>query len=252
MAQKELKEELRQISARYYAQPLRDAGFQNDRDDLLNWYKVYNGVICHFHILLSFPSRMLPIVFGWWFHPTYIPATLGLPLAWPQFDEPLLLYLNEKVLQSNLVEPGAEIPLPNLPQRGAEYLCDVFFPQVEAMQSREVVYSHVRNQILSRWEAKNRKFPLSNAITPEYADQALMLHDTELIPHCMESVEELMIARRNRKPCYPMLIWRSAEYLEAQWKALRGIEVEQYMELMKERKEKFLKKYKLQDKDFDL
>ena len=68
----------------------------------------------------------------------------------------------------------------------------------------------------------------------------------------MDSVEKLMIASRNRKPCYPMLIWRSAEYLEAQWKALQGIEVEQYMELMKERKEKFLKKYKLQDKDFDL
>ncbi len=81
MAQKEQKEELRQISERFYAQPLRDAGFQNYRDDLLNWYKVYNGVICHYHVMLTDPYRMSDICFEWWFHPTYIAATINMPLA---------------------------------------------------------------------------------------------------------------------------------------------------------------------------
>ena len=252
MSQKTLKEELRQISECYYAQPLRDAGFVNYRDDLLNWYRTYNGVICHFHILLSFPYRLSSISFGWWFHPTYIPATLCLPLAWPQFDEPLFLYVTEQILPSNFVKPGADIPLPNLPLRGAEYLYDVFFPQVEEMQTREVVYSRLRSREISLWEAKDRRYPLSNAITPDFADQSLMMHDVELFPHCIESVEKLIIACQNCTPYYPALIWRSAGYLEAQLKALQGIEVEQYTELMKERKESFLKKYKLQDNDFEL
>ena len=253
MAQKELKEELRQISARYYAQPLRDAGFVNYRDDLRNWYKIYNGVICHFHILLSFPRRMESIEFVWWFHPTCISATLDLPLAWTQFDDPLDRYATQFYLSSNLVECGSEIHVPNLPQRGAEHLYEAFFPQVESLQTREKVYENLRSRVLSLWEYENRRFPLFFYVTSDFADQALMMHDTEMFPYCVQALEEREIPNGIRERLSETsLVWRRTELLEAQLKALKGIEVERYMELLKERKEKFLKKYKLQDKDYDL
>lgn len=252
MSTNSLKEELRSISKCYYALPLLNAGFVNYRDDLLNWYKIYNGVICHFHILLSFPRRMLPIFFVWWFHPTYVPASLNLPLAWTQFDEPLQLYVTLKGSLGCAPLPGGEIPVPKLPKHGAEFIYEELFPQMEALQTREAVYENLRNRVISNWKNESCKYPLSNALTPDFADQALMMRDTELIPHCMESVEKLMIARQNCKPCYPALIWRSAELLEAQWKALQGTEVEQYLALLKERKAMFLKKYKMHDNVFEL
>ncbi len=225
----------------------------NYRDDLRNWYKIYNGVISHIHILLTFPRRMESIEFAWWFHPTYIPATLNLPLAWTQFDDPLGHYATQFYLPSNLVECAAEIRVPNLPLRGAEYLYDVFFPQVEEMQTRELVYTRLRNREISLWEAEDHRYPLSNAITPDFADQALMMHDTEMLPYCVQALEEREIPNVVRERLSETsLVWRRTELLEAQRKALQGIEVEQYMELLKERKEKFLKKYKLQDMDYDL
>ena len=51
MKDSEIKAELRYYSERYYANPLAEAGFLNYRNDLLNWYQIYNGVICHFHIV---------------------------------------------------------------------------------------------------------------------------------------------------------------------------------------------------------
>lgn len=253
MAQKELKEELRQISARYYAQPLRDAGFQNYRDDLLNWYKIYNGIICHYHVMLTFPYSMSGICFEWWFHPTYIAATINMPLASTQFDEPLQRYLSLAGSMGAAPLPGGEILVPKLPKRGAEYIYEELLPQVVKMQTREAVYENLRNLVVSRWKHTNCEYPLSAEITSDFADQALMMHDTEMFPHCVQALEKREIPNVIReKLSKTSMIWRSTELLEAQLKALKGIEVEAYMELLKERKEKFLKKYKLQDKDFDL
>ena len=47
------------------------------------------------------------------------------------------------------------------------------------------------------------------------------------------------------------VVYRSPELLEAQLNALKGRDADQYFELMKERKTRFLKRYKLQD-DFEL
>ena len=253
MSQKELKEELQRISERYYAQPLRDAGFLNYRDDLLNWYKINNGVICHFHILLSFPRRMHDFRFIWWSHPTYLPARLDLPLASTQFDDPLQRYEKLIPLLCNLVEPGAEIPVPKLPQRGAERLHEDFFPQMEKLQTREAVYADIRENVMMRWKFYDCKFPLFNYINSDFADQALMMHDTEMFPFCEQALVEREIPNIIReKLSKTSLVWRSTEFLEAQLKALRGIEIERYMELLKERKAKFMKKYKMFDNDFEI
>ena len=47
------------------------------------------------------------------------------------------------------------------------------------------------------------------------------------------------------------VVYRSPELLEAQLNSLKGRDADQYFELMKERKTRFLKRYKLQD-DFEL
>ena len=47
------------------------------------------------------------------------------------------------------------------------------------------------------------------------------------------------------------VVYRSPELLEAQLNSLKGRDADQYFELMKERKARFLKRYKLQD-DFEL
>ena len=47
------------------------------------------------------------------------------------------------------------------------------------------------------------------------------------------------------------VVYRSPELLEAQLNSLKGRDADQYFRLMKERKARFLKRYKLQD-DFEL
>ena len=47
------------------------------------------------------------------------------------------------------------------------------------------------------------------------------------------------------------VVYRSPELLEAQLNSLKGRDADQYFALMKERKARFLKRYKLQD-DFEL
>ena len=81
-----------------------------------------------------------------------------------------------------------------------------------------------------------------------------MMKDTEMFPSCIETIERILPVSRYehmQRLAETTLVWRSTEQLEAQLNALKGIEVERYMELLKERKAKFMKRYKLQD-DFEL
>ena len=259
MNEQEIKEELRYYSERYYAKPLTEAGFLNVRNDLLNWYRICSGVICHFHIVSmnsSFPMLM-PV---WWFHPTYLPAILNPPAAWNRFPSHMQFSEERALFETNTVELGHSMNVPALPRRGAECLEGQLFPQMRRLNTREAVYSARKERIFARWEESNAKrwefpdddTPLYVFITPDFADAALVMHDTEMFPHCIDCLEKNAIPASRRIPAKEdSIVYRGTELLEAQRKALKGCDVDQYFELMKERKAKFLKRYKLQD-DFEL
>lgn len=248
MTEKAIKEELRKYSERCYAQPLEAVGFVSYRDDLLNWYKVYNGMISHFHILVSH-SRLPMMMLVWWFHPTYVPAELKLPVSWPNYCADNEMHVNKLYFHSYTVEPGCGVNIPNLPRLGAERLDENFFPQMEQLQTREAFYKYQRENILAR--AKKPNVSLFNLTTPDFADQALMMQDTEMFEPCIKCIE--IILGRLKNSYKPNDYFSSeAEFLKAQLKALQGEDVERYFELLKERKAGFLKKYKLRDDAFEL
>ena len=248
MTEKAMKEELRGYSERYYAKPLEEAGFLSYRNDLLNWYRISNGVICHFHIL-SAHSRLPMTLFLWWIHPTYVATILNPPVSWTNHDGTMKLYEHRIAFQAHIVEPGGGINIPNLPQRGAERLFDEFFPQIEPLQSREAVYQFWKNDILKR--AKRPQVELSNITSPDFADQVLVMQDSEMFAPCIDYIEAIL-PRANHKYIQASPFSRSPELLKAQLKALQGEDVDQYFVMLKERKDKFLKRYKLQDEAFEL
>ena len=244
MTEKAIKAELRIYSERYYANPLADAGFLNYRNDLLNWYKVNNGVICHFHIL-SLHSRLPMLTFVWLIHPTYVAASLSLPSSYTNYQESMSFYSHRMLFQSHTVELGGGINIPNLPQRGAERLFEEFFPQIEPLQTREAVHKFWKSEIRNR--AKNPMAPLYNLTKPDFADEVLIMKDEEMFSPCIECIK----VRLSRAPFKEPFI-RSPELLKAQLKALQGEGVGQYFELLKERKSNFLKHHKLHDDAFEL
>ena len=245
MKEKDIKEELRIYSERCYAKPLLEAGFSSYRNDLLNWYKIYNGIVCHFHILVGH-SRFPMLMQAWWMHPTYVPAILNLPASWANYQERNELYVTTAYFKSHTVEPGCGINIPRLPQLGAERLYEELFPQIERLQSREALYAFRRENIIFRWDKRDRSFPLSNITDPDFADEALMAGDSEMFTPCVEHIEA-MLPRAHLKYMQQSPFSRSPEMLQAQLNALKGIEVDHYMELLKERKKTFMKRYKLQD-----
>lgn len=244
MTDKMLKDELRIYSERYYAKHLEEAGFLNYRKDLLNWYRISNGVICHFHIL-SAHSRLPMLMFVWLIHPTYVATNLNFPASYNRYDDPMLFYAHKIGFQSHLVEPGGGINVPNLPQRGAERLFEEFFPMVEPLQTRESVHKFWKEEILT--QSKNPRTSLFNLTKPDFADEALMMQDSEMYAPCIENIK-VRLARKQ----FSHLFSRSPELLKAQLKALQGENVDQYLSMLKERKASFLKRYKLQDDAFDL
>lgn len=251
MKEREIKEELRYYSAQYYAKSLTIAGFVNYRNDLLNWYKFYNGVICHFHIACFDPVFTM-LLLAWWIQPSYLPAILNPPVLWKRFDEYMRFSQERWLCMENTVEPGHFLNVPMLPRRGAERLEEELLPQIRQLNTREAVYYAKRDSITSEWETLAPDTPRYNLVTPEFADAALIMNDTEMFPYCIERLEKLAIPSSRRFPPRDgSIVDRSTELLEAQLKALNGVEIERYFELMKMRKARFLKRYQLQD-DYEL
>ena len=115
---------------------------------------------------------------------------------------------------------------------------------MEQLQTRESLYESRRKRIFSWLE--NPVFQVYYATTPDFADEALMMGDTEMFADCIKHLEAL-IPRASILYPHESAFKRSPELLQAQLNALRGIEVEQYFALLKERKQLFLKRYKVQD-----
>ena len=248
MMEKSIKEELRAYSERYCAKELKEAGFTNYRDDLINWYKVYNGIISHFH-LVSYSSRLPSMMMVWRIHPTYVPAALNVPAVWMRFQDSELWSFD--ATQIHLAPKSFAIfggmNLPEQPNTATERLVNEFLPQIERLNTREELYAFRRNEKISR--STNKNIPIANIATPDFADEALMMKDSIMYHPCIEYIEGTI--RLENKNSYQTGFSRSPELLKAQMNALKGIEVEKYMELMKERKQAFMKRYKLQD-DFEL
>ena len=190
---------------------------------------------------------------------TFLPAIINSPVARNQFDENMEFSAYSSRFFVHTVDPGHYLNVPKLPQRGAELLEEQLFPQLQRLNTREAVYAARREHVFSQWDENDEREPDFRApryvyVTPEFADVALVMNDVEMFPYCIERLDNLAIPARRRFPLNPAkasIVDRSMEMLEAQRKALNGIEVEQYFEMMKERKARFFKKYKLQD-DFSL
>ena len=124
------------------------------------------------------------------------------------------------------------------------------FPALEQLTTREAVYHQLKQRIFTWWEERTSEYPFANLTTPDFADEALIMNDTEMFPSCIEQVERSIEISR-----YPHMIrnaektvaGRSTELLEAQLNALKGIDVARYLELLKIRKTRFFTRYKLQD-----
>lgn len=256
MKEKEIKEELRLYSERCYVNPLTEAGFVSYRNDLLNWYKIYNGIICHFHILVGH-SRFPMLMLVWFMHPTYLPAPLNMPVAWANFHNDWIQYCSEVHFGTHIVEPGRGINIPKHPQLGAEVIFKQLVPQMERLQTREALYNFRREGIISIWKKIPPQVPRYNATSPDFADEALMMHDKEMFPFCIDRLETLALpsARRSvdtQNKTASDVTFRSLELFEAQLKALKGEDTEQYYEMLKVRKAMFMKKFKLIDNDYEL
>ena len=250
MTEKAIKEKLCQYSERFYAKPLKEAGFTSYRNDMLNWYKVYNGIICHFHIV-SLLSQIPSLMLVWRFHPTYVPATLNIPAVWTNFRESggWSFYTTEVHFQPATIVVGGQGCLPDFSTAGIEKLNKELFVQMENLQTREELYIFRRKEIISR--CNDRKIPLSSITTPDFADEALIMKDKEMFAPCIKYIETI-IPRAHHKSMQQSAFGRSPDLLKAQLGALRGEAVAQYFELLKERKAQFLKRYKLQDTEFEL
>ena len=249
MKENKIKEELQLYSNQYCVNPLSNVGFTNYRDDLLNWYKIYNGIICHFH-LVSYTSQIPTLMMVWRIHPTYVPATLNVPAVWLKFKESGFwsFFASQVHLAPNSFVIGGGMNLPDQPQIATDRLVNEFFPQMERLQTREELYIFRRKEILSK--ATDPRISLANLTKPDFADEALIMKDSELFPACIECIE-VEISRSSNKHIQSSFS-RSPELLKAQLGALHGVNVEQYLEMMKERKNKFLKSYNLQDNVFEL
>lgn len=248
MTEKSIKEELRAYSERYCANELVKKGFTSYRDDLINWYKVYNGIICHVH-LVSLTSQIPTMMMVWRIHPTYISARLNIPAVWMRLEESDIWFFDPTQVQVHLAPStfviGGGMNHPEQPETATDRLIHELFPQIERLQSREKLYEFSRNKIITK--SKDPEIPLYNLTQPDFADEALIMEDSELFPDCIKNIEIEIPRADNKHP-----FRRSPELLEAQLKALRGENVSQYLEMLKERKEKFLKQYKLHDDDYEL
>ncbi|MBR0124422.1 MAG: hypothetical protein IJM03_03655 [Treponema sp.] len=251
MTGKTIKEELQVYSEQYCENELKNAGFTSYRDDKINWYKVYNGIICHFH-LVSYSSRIPGMMMVWRIHPTYVPATLNIPVVWMRFKESGLWFFDPTQAQIHLAPRSVVIyggmNRPNQPETATDRLVQEFFPLIERLHTREELYKFKRNEIL--FKAKNPKISLFNLTKPDFADEALLMKDSELFPPCITCIEKNIPYASNEH--LQSTYYRSPELLKAQLKALQGEDVDQYFAMLKERKDKFLKRYKLQDEAFDL
>lgn len=250
MKDSELREELRFYSEQHYMKPLTEAGFTNYRNDKLNWYQLYNGLICHLHIV-SADSWLPMLMLIWWIQPTYLPAIMNPPIVLDRFELYMFFSANRAIHLENTVEPGHYMNVPHLPQRGAEWLQERLFPQMQRLNTREAVYTARRDAITSQWKTLEPDVPKYNIVTPEFADAALIMNDTEMFPSCIDRLENINIPVTRRIGDDGTITDRSLELLEAQLKALNGVDTANYFELLKERKARFLKRYKLQD-DFEL
>lgn len=241
----EVKAELQLYSEKFYAKSLEEAGFMNYRNDLLNWYKLYNGVICHFHLLAT-DCRYPNLILVWMFHPSYIPEILNIPASWRSFDAPYHWWRYGTTVYFryyNYYMPGCGINAPDSLQLGAERLHEQLFPQIQQFDSREAVYLYHKDEIYS--------LPGYDQISLDFVDEAIMMNDTEMYPRCVRLLEEQTIPHirycleHNKSFSLSFVYEHTVEHLEAQLKALKGIEIKSYYAIMEERKAQFFKRYKL-------
>lgn len=92
---------------------------------------------------------------------------------------------------------------------------------------------------------------LSSVTTPDFADEALVMQDSEMFAPCIDYIEAIL-PRAHHKSMQSSPFSRTPELLKAQLKALQGEDVDQYFAMLKERKASFLKRYKLKDEAFEL
>lgn len=257
MKDQEIKEEFRYYVEKYYMEPLEEAGFTHLKNDVLHWYFICNGVICHLHFISPDGRYFAILGMEWWMHPTYLPANLRIPVVMYKYQEPEPNEFEAETLffKAHQVEAGHFLNIPALPRHGVEELEERLFPQVQKLKTREItretLYAKRKEYALSLWQKSRDTMQLYEFVRPYFADQALMVRDTEMYPYCIDYLEKKEIPNMQyeviRKYMERSVAGRSEELLKAQLNALKGIEVDHYFELLKERKAKFFKRYHLQD-----
>ena len=250
----EILKGLQIASERYYSHPLQRAGFINHKDDLINWYRIENGVIAHLHII-STSSRdgVIHILFG--IHPTYLPVNLAPGISHSKiygcFSN--ILFCGAIFFRYNCaVEPDVLYALPNTPSRGADRMEAFLFPLMDRLSSRSTVYQwhKVRAQNLHRYRKQRYpEYQFINELSADFADEAIVEGDESVFASCIDLVKHELEPRqtiRNRLSL-KSISFRPESLLRAQLQALQTKDFKLYLKLIWQREQEFYRKYDLKD-----
>lgn len=178
----EILQGLQIASERYYSPSLQRAGFINYKDDLINWYRIENGVIAHLHII-STSSRdgVIHILFG--IHPTYLPVNLAPGISHSKISGCFsnILFCGAIFFRYNCaVEPDVLFALPNTPSRGADRMEAVLFPLMDRLSNRSVVYQWHKVRAKNLHRIRLQEYPeyqFINELSADFADEAIVEGD---------------------------------------------------------------------------
>lgn len=250
----EILQGLQLASERYYSCPLQRAGFINCKDDLLNWYRIENGVIAHLHII-STSSRdgIIHILFG--IHPTYLPVNLvpGISHSHISGCFSKILFCGAIFFRYNCaVEPDVLFALPNTPSRGADRMEAFLFPLMDRLSNRTAVYQWHKKRAQNLHRIRLQEYPeyqFINELSTDFTDEAIVEGDESVFAPCVDLVKHELASRqtiRNRLSLRS-ISFRPESLLRAQLQALQTKDFKSYLELIRQREQRFYRKYDLKD-----
>ena len=152
LKQSDIKNELAQSSALYYAPVLTKAGFISYQSDLLNWYRMRDRVLQHIHICLPNASAPACVYFIYGAHSLFQwaepnPGLFTCAASYRGIAPPLMepFHFGKHFAPLNGMSPIYYAT--DLPQRGGECLEDTVVPLLNQLGTEASAYQyHIRRE----------------------------------------------------------------------------------------------------------
>ena len=143
----DIKNELMQSSAVYFAPVLTKAGFVSYRSDQLNWFRMSNDVLQHIHICLPTAAAPACVYFIYGAHSLFQwaepnPGLYTCSASYSGLGPPLMEPLHFGHHFSPLNGRSPIYYAEDLPQRGGERLEDTIVPLLDCLRTSEAAYQY--------------------------------------------------------------------------------------------------------------